>query len=322
MKYLIEPQKDDWVIAKNLENCELRVNNQTILSVALNSVLELYFGQMNKPNFLIIGAQKSGTSSLRKFMEHNPIQFFTPRRELHFWNRDREYRDGDGVNDYYRNFDEAAPNQMVGEKSPSYLPSKTAAERIAIHLPQVKIVAVLRDPADRAYSAYLHGRRIGAIPQGRTFSQAIRDYQNNQGVPYGDVVSQGFYFESLERYYKNFDAKQIRIISFSQLTKNPQMILPELMRFLMPAEFDLKSLEIDYELPRVNVARFSRFPQLVSRIRRSKKLSVEHKNYLSALTFKKLDDASMLPEDRALLDEIYLESSTNLQKRLGPGFIF
>lgn len=277
---------------------------------------------MNKPNFLIIGAQKSGTSSLRKFMEHNPIQFFTPRRELHFWNRDREYRDGDGVNDYYRNFDEAAPNQMVGEKSPSYLPSKSAAERIAFHLPQVKIVAVLRDPADRAYSAYLHGRRIGAIPQGRTFSQAIRDYQNNQGVPYGDVVSQGFYFESLERYYKNFDAKQIHIISFSQLTKNPQMILPELMRFLMPAEFQLKSLDIDYEMPRVNVGRSSRFPQLVSRIRRSKKLSVEQKNYLSALTFKKLDDASMLPEDRTLLDEIYLESSTNLQKRLGPNFIF
>jgi hypothetical protein len=277
---------------------------------------------MNKPDFLIIGAQKAGTSSLRKFMERNPMHFFTPRRELHFWNRDREYRNGEGVSEYFRNFDDAAPNQLIGEKSPSYLPSQFAAERIAFHLPQVKIVAILRDPADRAYSAYLHGQRIGAIPKSRTFSQAIRDYQNKEGIPYGDVVSQGFYFESLERYFKNFDAEQIHVMSFSNLTENPQTILPELIRFLMPAEFDLKSLEINYELPRVNVARTSRFPQLVRRIRRSKKLSLEQRNYLSALTFRRLPEVSMLPEDRMLLAEIYRESNDNLIKRLGHSFTF
>lgn len=277
---------------------------------------------MNKPQFLIIGAQKSGTSSLRKFLEHNPNYFFTPRRELHFWNRDREYRDGQGVAEYFRNFEQALPNQIVGEKSPSYLPSQSAAERIAFHLPQVKIVAVLRDPADRAHSAYLHGRRIGAIPKSRTFSQAIRDYQNNQGVPYGDVVSQGFYFESLERYFKNFDADQIHVISFSQLTQNPELILPELMKFLLPTESDFQSVDIDYVLPRVNVARTSRFPQLVRQIRGSKRLSVEQKNYLSGLTFKKLREVSIRPEDRTLLDEIYRESNANLKKRLGHTFSF
>ena len=277
---------------------------------------------MYKPNFLIIGAQKAGTSSLRKFMERNPNYFYTPRRELHFWNRDREYRDGQGVAEYFKNFEEAAPNQIVGEKSPSYLPSQSAAERIAFHLPQVKIVAILRDPADRAYSAYLHGRRIGAIPQDRTFSRAIQDYQINQGVPYGDVVSQGFYFESLERYFKNFDAEQIHVMSFSKLTESPVLILPELMKFLMPAEFDVQSTDIDYSLPRVNVARTSRFPQLVHRIRGSKRLSIEQKNYLSGLTFKKLNEAPMLPEDRTLLDEIYRESNANLKNRLGSNFTF
>ena len=183
-------------------------------------------------------------------------------------------------------------------------------------------MAILRDPADRALSAYLHGRRIGAIPKSRTFSHAIRDYRNNQGVPYGDVVSQGFYFESLERYFKNFDAEQIHIMSFSQLTQSPHLILPELMKFLMPKGFNLKSEDIDYSMPRVNVARTSRFPQLVHRIRGSKKLSLEQKNYLSALTFKKLREVSILPDDRKLLDEIYRESNANLQKRLGPNFNF
>jgi len=277
---------------------------------------------MIKPSFLIIGAQKAGTSSLRKFMERNPNHFYTPSRELHFWNRDREYRDGSGVTEYFRNFEEAAPNQIVGEKSPSYLPSTSAAERIALHLPQVKLVAILRNPSDRAHSAYLHGLRIGAIPQSRSFGQAIREYQNHQRVPYGDVVSQGFYFENLERYFKCFDAEQIHVMSFSQLTQTPDLVLPELMKFLMPTEFDFHSTYINYKMPRVNVARTSRFPQLVRRVRASKKLSIEHKNYLSGLTFKKLPDALILPEDRTLLDEIYAESNSNLQKRLGPNFIF
>jgi hypothetical protein len=63
-------------------------------------------------------------------------------------------------------------------------------------------------------------------------------------------------------------------------------------------------------------------PQLVRRIRASKRLSVEQKNYLSGLTFKKLREVSMLPEDRVLLDEIYLESNNNLKKRLGHTFTF
>lgn len=277
---------------------------------------------MNKPDFLIIGAQKAGTSSLRKFMEQNSSHFFTPRRELHFWNRDREYRDGEGVPEYLRNFDGATANQLIGEKSPSYLPSQTAAERIALNFPQVKIVAILRNPVDRAHSAYLHGRRIGAIPKTRSFSHAIRDYQNKGGVPYGDVVSQGFYFESLERYFKHFPPEQIHILSFSKLTENPQEYLPYLMRFLLPAEIDLKSLDINFELPKVNVARSSRYPQLVKRIRRSKILSLEQKNYLSALTFKKIPDASILPEDRLYLDEIYRESNEMLFARLGQTFSF
>jgi len=305
-----------------VELCELHANSLIHRSVASNLTPQLYFGRMNKPNFLIIGAQKSGTSSLRKFMEHNPKYFYTPKSELHFWNRDQKYCDGAGLPEYFRNFEAATPNQMVGEKSPSYLPSTSAAERIALHLPQVKIVAILRNPVDRAYSAYLHGQRIGAIAQSRTFSHAIRDYQNKQGVPYADVVSQGFYFESLERYFKYFDTEKIHIMSFSQLTQNPHVVLSGLMRFLTSSEFEYQDTDIDYSMPQINVARTSRFPQLVRRIRASKKLSLEHKNYISRLTMKRIHEVSVLPEDRAFLDEIFSESNSNLQKRLGPNFTF
>jgi hypothetical protein len=111
-------------------------------------------------------------------------------------------------------------------------------------------------------------------------------------------------------------------MSFSQLTQTPNLILPKLMNFLITPEFDYESAKIDYSMPRVNVARTSRFPQFVRRVRASKKLSTEQKNYLSGLTFKKLEQSPVLPEDRRFLDEIYSESNANLQKRLGPNFIF
>jgi hypothetical protein len=135
-------------------------------------------------------------------------------------------------------------------------------------------------------------------------------------------VSQGFYFESLERYFQNFDAEKIHVMSFSQLTQSPNLILPELMKFLTSTEFEYQSEDIDYSMPRVNVARTSRFPRLVHRVRASKKFSVEQKNYLSGLTFKKIREVSVLPEDRTYLDEIYSESNSNLKKRLGFNFTF
>jgi hypothetical protein len=277
---------------------------------------------MKTPDFLIVGAQKAGTSSLRKFLERNSELFFTPRRELHFWNRDQQYRDGDGVRDYLRNFSEAKDSQLIGEKSPSYLPSISAAQRISLHLPGVKIIAILRDPADRAYSAYLHGRRIGAIPKDRTFSTAIRDYKERGGIPYGDVVSQGFYFNSLKRYYDNFDKKQIHVVGFSELTSKSEQTLLRFMEFVTPEDFNFRSMEIDYTMPKVNVARSSRFPGLVRRIRGSKHLSLEQKNYLSGLTFKKIKEPMMKQEDRIYLDKLYREQNSLLKLLLGQDFLY
>jgi hypothetical protein len=111
-------------------------------------------------------------------------------------------------------------------------------------------------------------------------------------------------------------------MSFSQLTQSPNLILPELMKFLTSTEFEYQDTDIDYSMPQINVARMSRFPQLVRRIRANKKLSLEQKNYISRLTMKEIREVSVLPEDRAFLDEIFSESNSNLQKRLGPNFTF
>jgi hypothetical protein len=159
---------------------------------------------MSQLDFLIVGAQKSGSTSLRAFLGEQEKDIFILNRELHFWNRKGQYQDGAGLSTYLENFAEAKPNQIKGEKSPSYLVSQEAPERIHKHFPEVKIIAILRNPIDRAYSAYWHGRRVGAIETSTTFGEAVRDYKVNQGKPYGDMVTAGFYSEQIARYLNFF----------------------------------------------------------------------------------------------------------------------
>ena len=184
---------------------------------------------MQKIDFLIIGAQKAGTSSLMRFLEHNPEYFYVAKQECHFWSRDYKYYNPDGFAQYLANFSQARPNQIVGEKSPSYLASDKAAARIAKQFPKIKIIAILRDPADRAYSAYLHGLRIGSLSKSISFGEAIRNYKELQKVPYGDVISQGFYAKNLKSYYEQFAPEQILIIDFAEMVSNPNKILKEVL---------------------------------------------------------------------------------------------
>jgi len=189
---------------------------------------------MSQLDFLIVGAQKSGSTSLRAFLEEQKKDIFILNRELHFWNRNGQYQDGAGLNAYLENFAEAKPNQVKGEKSPSYLVSKEAPERIHKHFPKVKIIAILRNPIDRAYSAYWHGRRVGAIETSTTFGEAVRNYKVNQGKPYGDLVSAGFYSEQIARYLNFFPLKQLHVISFESTLTQANDELHEVLKFLLP----------------------------------------------------------------------------------------
>jgi hypothetical protein len=111
---------------------------------------------MSELDFLIIGAQKSGSTSLRAFLEGNEKEIFVLNRELHFWNRDGQYKDGAGLEGYLKNFAEAKPEQIKGEKSPSYLVSQEAPGRIHKHFPKVKIIAILNvtTPKRRTVAIY------------------------------------------------------------------------------------------------------------------------------------------------------------------------
>jgi hypothetical protein len=274
---------------------------------------------MSQLDFLIVGAQKSGSTSLRAFLGEQEKEIFVLNRELHFWNRKGQYQDGAGLSAYLENFAEAKPNQIKGEKSPSYLVSQEAPERIHKHFPEVKIIAILRNPIDRAYSAYWHGRRVGAIETSTTFGEAVRNYKVNQGKPYGDMVTAGFYSEQIARYLNFFPLKQLHVISFESTLTQSGDELHEVLKFLLPNSA-IANQESQLAFPKRNVARASRFPKLNEAIFKSKLLSYSTKSRISKKSLVDLKVPEMLEDDRKFLQDIYAGENQALQSILGKNF--
>jgi hypothetical protein len=274
---------------------------------------------MSQLDFLIVGAQKSGSTSLRAFLGEQEKDIFILNRELHFWNRKGQYQDGAGLSAYLENFAEAKPNQIKGEKSPSYLVSQEAPERIHKHFPEVKIIAILRNPIDRAYSAYWHGRRVGAIETSTTFGEAVRNYKVNQGKPYGDMVTAGFYSEQIARYLNFFPLKQLHVISFESTLTQSGDELHGVLKFLLPNSA-IANQESQLAFPKRNVARASRFPKLNEAIFKSKLLSYSTKSRISKKSLVDLKVPEMLEDDRKFLQDIYAGENQALQSILGKNF--
>jgi len=274
---------------------------------------------MSALDFLIVGAQKSGSTSLRAFLGEQEKDIFILNRELHFWNRKGQYQDGAGLSTYLENFAEAKPNQIKGEKSPSYLVSQEAPERIHKHFPEVKIIAILRNPIDRAYSAYWHGRRVGAIETATTFGEAVRNYKVNQGKPYGDMITAGFYSEQIARYLNFFPLKQLHVISFESTLTQSGDELHGVLKFLLPNSA-IANQESQLAFPKRNVARASRFPKLNEAIFKSKLLSYSTKSRISKKSLVDLKVPEMLEDDRKFLQDIYAGENQALQSILGKNF--
>ena len=178
------------------------------------------------PNFLVIGAAKSGTTSLYHHLASHPAVFMSPVKETNFFaleGRDippgqlsNPERGSSGLvhtlGEYETLFEGVEGESAIGEASPWYLHSEQAPARIHHHIPACRLIAILRHPADRAYSAYLANRRDGIEPlnsfEGALEEQAERQRRWNWGL---EFLHGGYYHRHLSRYHELFPAEQIRV---------------------------------------------------------------------------------------------------------------
>jgi len=196
-----------------------------------------------KPNFIIIGAMKAATTSLYTYLKQHPDVFMTSIKEPKFFNnfnKDSEFKlQGKGLvkiktlEQYENIFKEAINEIAIGEASPSYIFDENCHILIKEILPRVKIIAILRQPVDRAYSNFLHAKRADQEKY-TEFEKAFTEENEilKNGIKRHYYLEKGFYYKQLKRYYDVFSAEQIKIILFEDITKSPEKITREIFKFL------------------------------------------------------------------------------------------
>jgi sulfotransferase family protein len=191
------------------------------------------------PNFLIAGAPRAGTTWLYALLDRHPGAFMakpvTP--EPKFFLVDSIYANG---LPFYSStwFAGADPTLVAGEKSTDYLESAPAAERIARDLPDVKLVFVLREPVERAYSNYLWTKMNGLETEGFETALALEPERDRTlpekwrfARPFS-YFSRGLYADLLEPYLERIARERILILRFEDIIAAPACVATTLQRFL------------------------------------------------------------------------------------------
>ncbi|MGH2992864.1 MAG: sulfotransferase family protein [Solirubrobacterales bacterium] len=205
------------------------------------------------PNFLIIGAQKAGTTSVYRYLRQHPEIYMSPLKEPRFFAFEGENPDFHGpfrrdpdtplagrprgtvteLEPYRALYAGVADETAVGEASPQYLYSEKAPGRIRHHLPDAKLIAILRDPAERAYSHFLMARREGHEPL-TDFARALEAEEGRVRANWwiGHYKRMGYYHQQLSRYCDLFEPDQIRVYLYEDLGEDPVGTMRGILRFL------------------------------------------------------------------------------------------
>jgi hypothetical protein len=194
------------------------------------------------PNFLIIGAPKTGTTSLYHYLRSHPRIFLSEAKELDFfverlnWPR--------GVEWYERQFSGAAGAIAVGEASPRYsmYPHHSGVvERVAALLPDAKLIYIVRDPIERMISNYQHRARRGA--ERRPLADALLS------DPY--YLDPSRYFMQIQQYLRYYQPEHLLVVQSERLATNREAEVARVCEFLgVPADVDMRLLQQEHNVTR------------------------------------------------------------------------
>ena len=206
---------------------------------------------MNLPNLLIVGAAKSGTTSLHNYLKQHPDIFMSNHKEPHFLinNEIGVNRIPKGINnlqDYSNLFSNGASQKYRGESSAMYLQfPEIAIKNINRYLDEdVKIIIMLRNPIERAFSGYQHVKRYN-LDEDLDFEDALeiseqRYFTNNNITPASRYIHIGMYNEFVRKFKTKFKTN-VHIIIYKDFINNTNQELSRLFSFL-----GIKDIQIDF----------------------------------------------------------------------------
>ncbi|MGK7950524.1 MAG: sulfotransferase [Xenococcaceae cyanobacterium] len=278
------------------------------------------------PNFLIVGVQKAGTTSIYNYLQEHPQIFMSQVKETNFLEKDwenlpPEQQNKNGivtVEKYAELFRDVKDEKAIGEASPNYLfHYESSAARIKKYVPEAKLIVVLRNPVERAYSDHLMHLR-DAIGY-RSLSDQIK-YSSHKSF----ILRKGFYYLPLKHYFEQFGREQIKVFFYEDLCKNPHSFMQEMYKFLeVDAKFTPnttkkaqvakvpKNKTINNLLQRKNMLRntVAKIMKTVVPLETRQKL----RDRLIELNSHAKQEAPLSQEERKQLIELYREDILNLQ---------
>ena len=206
---------------------------------------------MVRPNLLIVGAAKSGTTSLHNYLNQHPDIFMSAHKEPHFLiNNDIGVnRIPNGIcnyDEYIALFKEKEDYKYRGESSTMYLQfPEFTIKNIKKYLDNVKVVIILRNPVERAFSGYQHVKRYNLMER-LDFDQAIDDcesrYINNINMtPASRYINIGLYYNMVKEFQLNF-GKEVHVIIYDDFINDTKKELSKVLNFL---DIDNVSIDVD-----------------------------------------------------------------------------
>jgi hypothetical protein len=192
---------------------------------------------MRQPSFFIVGAPKSGTTSLYRYLNQHPEIFMSSPKELNFFNTDYIKKKQLNLEEYLEYF-KNGEGKICGEASPLYLSSKVAAENIYKFNPDSKIIIMLRNPVHLLYSYHQQLHFNGNARTVDDFQLALEQeaekikaeiIKEDDSTCYRSIVK---FTEQIERYNHFFDNQNVRIIIFDDFAKDTPGIYKEVLEFL------------------------------------------------------------------------------------------
>lgn len=239
------------------------------------------------PHFMVAGQAKTGSTALAEYLRRHPGVFMTEPKEPNYFRTDdvaqryhdlerrRPFRPRDQARtvEWYEGlFAGAQPGQMRGEASVGYLRGgRACAQRIRAAVPDVRLIFILRQPADRAYSAYLHQRKQGR--ETLSFRAALAIESRRMAVPWTDMFAYRgnmAVFERLQGFYEVFGAAAIKVMLYDDWSDRAAFVR-EVLTFIgvaTEAPLDLTQRFNAGAVPRVSWLQRRLAPETSQRLRR------------------------------------------------------
>ncbi|PYK33173.1 MAG: sulfotransferase [Verrucomicrobia bacterium] len=192
--------------------------------------------KIERLDFILAGAQKSGTTALHYFLSKHPDFTMGDQQEMHFFDDEEIFSGEVNYELLHKHFPPISPSTIAGECTPIYIYWKPAMERIWKYNPKIKLLIILRNPLERAFAHWNMQRFKGREPL--NFLDAVKEEKNraNEAAPLQSrrysYVDRGFYAEQIERVFKLFPTEQVKIIKLDEFRDKKSETLDAIFRFL------------------------------------------------------------------------------------------